>query len=58
MKKTLILLALIITTFAIAKNKDDSHKKSLVGPTAPVNFRIKPLVNLLVAHHTTILQFT
>jgi Secretion system C-terminal sorting domain len=45
MKKTLILLALIITTFAIAKNKDDSHKKSLVGPTAPVNFRIKPLVN-------------
>jgi hypothetical protein len=45
MKKTLILLALIITAFAIAKNKDDSHKKSLVGPTAPVNFRIKPLVN-------------
>jgi hypothetical protein len=45
MKKTLILLALIITAFAIAKNKDDSHKKSLVGPTAPRNFQIKPLVD-------------
>ncbi|MFV8352642.1 T9SS type A sorting domain-containing protein [Flavobacterium sp. XS2P14] len=45
MKKTLILIALIITTFAIAKNIDDSNIKSLVGPTAPRNFVIKPLVD-------------
>lgn len=45
MKKILLALALIITTFAIAKNIDDSNIKSLVGPTAPRNFVIKPLVN-------------
>jgi Secretion system C-terminal sorting domain len=45
MKKTLILLALIITTFAIAKNTDDSHKKSLVKPNPPKFFRLKTQVN-------------
>ncbi len=43
MKKTLILLALIITTFAIAKNTDDSNKiKSYLKPPTPFDLKLKP----------------